>query len=469
MAFLLYENHDGIKAIPIDKDSGTFNIGRSVDNDLRLREDSLISRHHCTISRSDAGQFIIRDLGSINGTYINECCLNGEDSVIEDMDQLAVGNMILVFMKSDNVEYSLADTTTIMVNSSTPDISAPDDSLLAETVKLVAIAPPASEVGKISGRHTPAEVYPVIEGFEIMNPLGKSASGNFSATFLAFQKALKRSTVVKIFDVSSLNEQQKNSFLTYVREAGKLQHPNIMSYIDAGCTPTHAYLTMHYADAGSLRDKLAASGPLSEKDAVSCMVKLAEAMNYASSSGIVHYNISSNNILFDKTGEPAISDFGLAEWIVQSYQVNRNYFFGSTKNMAPEQMLDNALDWTCDQYALGTIFYEMLVGKPCFEAPSIYALIEKHLREKVRFPSDVKVSIGIADIICKMMGKTSKQRFANWQAVMVALKSVKRGPKQMASEGSRKNIPLQLKGMVNISKQTPAIQIRGAKKLTLKK
>ncbi|MBN1863685.1 MAG: protein kinase [Victivallales bacterium] len=463
MAFLLYENHDGTRAIPIDDVSSTFNVGRSMDNDLRLREDSLISRHHCTIFRSDIGQFVIRDLGSINGTYVNDYCVRNEDYVVEDMDQIAVGNMIFVFMKSDNIEYTLADTTTIMVNSSTPDISAPDDSLLAETAKLVPIIPPHSEVGKISGKHIPVEVYPEIEGFEILNPLGRSSICNFSASYLAFQKALKRTTVVKIFDTSLLDDQQRESFLTHVRAAGKLQHPNIVSYIDAGSTQTHCYLTMHYADAGSLRDKLANSGPISEKDAVRCIIKISEALNHALSSGIMHYNVTSSNILFDKAGEPAISDFGLAEWIAHSYQINRNYFFGSTVNMAPEQMLDKALDWTCDQYALGTVFYEMLAGKPCFEAPSIYALIEKHLREKIRFPMGAKVSAGVADIICKMMGKTPDQRFGSWQAVISALKSSMSNPQLKSSDMSRKNIPLKHKGIVNISKQGPVIQIRGPK------
>jgi serine/threonine-protein kinase len=195
------------------------------------------------------------------------------------------------------------------------------------------------------------------------------------------------------------------------------------------------------------------------------MISLIEAMIHAFDAGIIHYNVTINNILLNANGDFAISDFGLAEWIAPSYQVNRNYFFGSTKHMAPEQMLDKALDWTCDQYALGTIFYEMLTGVAPFEAPSIYALIEKHLREKVRFPSGAVISTKTKNIICKMMGKTPADRFDSWQSLLLALKA----STVPSSSKARKNIPLKRKGMGNIKKKNPGIQITPKKrKITLK-
>lgn len=464
MAFLIYENHTGTKAVPLNSETADFNIGRSMDNHLRLREDSMISRHHCTISQAENGQFVLRDLGSSNGTYINDYCLSDEEALVKDMDQVAVGNMIFVFLEAEQVQYAITETATIMVNSPTPDISAPEDSLMTETARLDAIAPPPSEVGKISGKFEPTPAFPEIEGFEIMNSLGNS-SNNHATTYLAFQSALKRSAAVKICDATMLTDQQKNDFLTHVRAAGQLQHPSIISYIDAGCSEQYCFVSMQYAESGNLTQKLA-NGVLSEEEANNYMIKLVEAMIHSSDAGIVHYNVTANNILLNKNGDPALSDFGLAEWVASCYQVNRNFFFGSTKNMAPEQMLDKALDWTCDQYALGTIFYEMLVGKTCFEAPSIYALIEKHMREKVRFPSGVEISKKTKDVICRMMGKTPADRFESWQALLNALKLK---PKPVNAK-SRKNIPLQRKGMPGIVKKGTGIQIPVKKrKMTLKK
>lgn len=466
MAFLIYENHHGTKAVPLENETAGFNIGRSMDNHLRLREDSMISRHHCTIYRhQETGNYVLRDLGSSNGTYINEYCLAGDEAVISDMDQLAVGNMIFVFLSAENVQYAITETATIMVNSPAPDISSPEDSLMTETARLDAILPPPSEVGRISGRYEPSTSFPQVEGFEIMNAIGEGGSNN-AITYLAYQTALKRSAAVKVFDASTLTSEQKQEFLDHVRAAGKLQQPNIISYIDAGCNDTHCFVSMQYAEDGNLTTKLS-SGTLDEKLATTYISKLVDAMIYSSNAEIVHYNINPNNILFSKNGEPALSDFGLAEWIAKSFQINRNYFFGSTKNMAPEQMLDQALDWTCDQYALGTVFYEMLIGRPAFDAPSIYALIEKHMREKIRFPTGIQISQKTRDIICKMMGKTPAERYESWQSLSLALK----GPASPSSAQSRKNIPLQRKGMSNIVKKNPGIQIAAIKKkkMVLKK
>ena len=466
MAFLIFENHSGTKAVPLNNETVGFNIGRSMDNELRLREDSMISRHHCSIHlNQETGQYLLRDLGSSNGTYLNEYCLNDNEVVITDMDQLAVGNMIFVFLAGETVQYALTETATIMVNSPTPDISSPDDSLMTETARLDLILPPASEIGRISGKFEPAPSYPAIEGFEIMNVLGHGGSNN-ATTYLAYQTALKRSAVVKVFDSSSLSSEQKEEFLGHVRAAGNLQHPNIISYIDTGYSGDNCFLSMQYAEAGNLTTKLAAD-TLDEKIASEYISKLVDAMIHSSEAEIVHYNITPNNILFNKNGDPALSDFGLAEWIARTFQVNRNYFFGSTRNMAPEQMLDQSLDWTCDQYALGTVFYEMLVGKPAFDAPSIYALIEKHMREKIRFPSNIQISKKTHNIICKMMGKTPADRYESWQALATAFKAPSTS---VASAKSRKNIPLQRKGMAKIVKKNPGIQIPIKKrKMVLKK
>lgn len=465
MAFLIFENHYGTKAVPLEDEATGFNIGRSMDNHLRLREDSMISRHHCTIYRhQETGQYVLRDLGSSNGTYLNEQCLAGEEAVITDMDQLAVGNMIFVFLLAENVQYAITETATIMVNSPTPDISPPDQTWMTETARLDAIIPPPSEVGRISGKYEPMPIFPQIEGFEIMNVIGQGGS-NYATTYLAYQTALKRSAAVKVFDTTSLSHDQKEEFLNHVQAAGKLQHPNIISYIDAGCSDNNCFLSMQYAEDGNLTKRLAA-GTLDERLATEYITKLVEAMIYASNAGIVHYNITPNNILFSKNGELGLSDFGLAEWVAKSFQINRNYFFGSTKNMAPEQMLDQSLDWTCDQYALGTVFYEMLVGKPAFDAPSIYALIEKHMREKIRFPSNLSISKRTSDIICKMMGKTPAERFESWQALALVLK----GPANSTSAKSRKNIPLQQKGIAPIVKKSSGIQVPAKKrKMVLKK
>jgi len=459
MPFLIFENNSGNKAIPIDR-SIPFKIGRSMDNDLRLREDSMISRFHSTITYShDTEEYMLEDLDSSNGSFVNNNCLMNEKIKITDMDQITIGNIAFIFLESDTVQYDLTTTTTIMVNSPTPDISAPEPKLMSETARLDILKPVKTYPGAEAEQQNEFTNYPEIKGYEIINILGSGSSQN-STTYLAFQNNLKRSAAIKIFDTTQLTELQKEDFFTNVRIAGKLQHQNIISYIDTGGTNRECYLSMLYAESGNLTDMLALS-PIKENLAVDYMIQLIKAMSKAHNSKIIHYNITPNNILFNKNGNPAISDFGLAEWVSKSYQVNRNYFFGSTKYMSPEQMLDKSLDWTCDQYALGAIFYEMLTGVPPFDAPSIYALIEKHVREKVRFPTKTAISTKNKEIILKMMQKAPKDRFLNWNDILNAFTASSK-PKKTSQ--SRKNIPLQSKKMNNIVKKKNVIQIPTLKK-----
>jgi len=416
MAFLIYDTEEKTVAIPI-RDDEPFTIGRSIDNSLCLREDSMISRTHCAVYKDpNSEDFFIQDLNSSNGTVLNEVILHGEARSIGDMDQLTVGNMIFVFISMPDVPYERNTSHIIQVKSPVPDISSPENSMMLDTVHFDAEPPLQTSILNIENQK-----YPNIDGYEIINEIDKSKC-NFSTAYLAFNTSLKKSVAVKVFNASKLSSDIKNEFLQQVRNAAQLQHPNIISYINAGISDNFCYLTMQYAEHNSLKNLLTTEGRLPEAKATEYVIKLAEALQFANQRHILHYNLSLNNILLLKNDEPMVGDFGLSEWITKAYQVNRTHFFGSTTNMSPEQMLDQQLNWTCDQYALGTVFYEMLVGKPCFDAPSIYALIEKHLREKVRFPADIQISEKTKSIIVQMMGKTPRDRFESWHKLIASLR-----------------------------------------------
>ena len=444
MAFLIYDIDAETMAIPITDMLEQFVIGRSKNNSLSLRGDSMVSRHHCSIYNNN-GNYYIKDLNSSNGTIVNEIIINGDELPINDMDQITIGNINFVFVSMQDIPYIQNTSGIIQVNSPVPDISSPENSSMLDTVEFDSVpSPEKSSILKIKDQE-----YPQIDGYEIIKEVGKSKC-NFSTVYFAFQLEQKRSVAIKIFDTKKLPEELKDDFLTNIRIAAQLQHPNIISYINAGLTGNFCYITMQYAELNSLKNRLAAEGRIDEEEANQYIIQLAEALQYVNQRQILHYNISLNNILFLKNGEPVISDFGLAEWITKSYQLNRTQFFGSTTNMPPEQMLDQPLNWTCDQYALGTVFYEMLVGKPCFDAPSIYALIEKHLREKVRFPSDVQISAKTKNIITKMMGKEPPDRYGSWHELITALKLE---PKEKKKKLSSKTMGIKRKDLLGLRKK----------------
>ena len=457
MPYLVYDNNGISKSIPILEDVVEFNLGRSMDNDVRLREDSSVSRHHCMIFKDPAsGEYILRDLGSSNGTLLNELSLRNQQCPMRDGDLIGVGDVRFLFYSYLENPYELVDTTTIYVRKAVPDISPPSEYPFKDTTRLEPITP-GTAVGTEED-----QFFPAVEGFEFIRLLG---GGNYSTTYLVFQTGLKRTVTLKTFHTDVITESQQRLFQQQISNVGKLNHPNILGFIDAGVTESLCYVAMQYAPQGTLRTLISQfSEGIAEADATAYILQLAEAMVHASDLGLLHGNLSPSNILFNENSQPAISDMGLAPWIANVFQSDRHYFFGATQYMPPEQTLDQRLDWTADQYAMGAMFYELLTGEAPFSAPSAYALIEKHLREKIRFPASRQISDKIKQIIIKLMAKTPEERFSSWQSVVDAIKH-KKHPTQ-----SKKNIPLQSKSLSKMKKTGSGIKITAKKKpITIKR
>ena len=451
MPYLVYDNSVSNRSIPIADDIVEFYIGRSMENDVRLREDSSVSRKHCMIFKDPASsEYVLRDLGSSNGTYLNDLCLKVQQCAMRDGDIIGVGEVHFTFYSFQDNPYELVDTTTIYVQKAVPDLSPPNEYPFKDTTSLEAVTP-VDFASNAEGE----DLFPEVEGFEFIRLLG---GGNYSNTYLVFQTGLKRTVALKTFNADTLTENQQRFFLQQISNVGKLNHPNILSFIDAGVAGTVCYVAMQYAPQGTLATLISQfSEGIAEQDATDYILSLCQAMVHAFEQGLFHGDIAPSNILFNENSMPTIADLGLAPWIANVFQPNRTFFFGSTQYMPPEQTLDQKLDWTSDQYALGAIYYELLTGRPPFYAPSAYALIEKHLRESIRFPSDKTISDKTKFIITKLMAKTPEERFPSWQAVVDAICS------QESPKGSRKNMPLQKKRVPKMKKTRTGIKISAKK------
>ena len=458
MSYLIYDDHSVYKSIPVTNETVGFKIGRSMDNDVRLREDSSVSRSHCLIClSSDLTTYYLRDLGSSNGTLLNDYTLHSQECELRDGDLIGVGDVNFTFKTGTDAPYELVDTTTIYVNKAVPDISPPNEYSFKETTRMEAVVPtPAPDSDGVGG-------FPVVDGYEFIRIIG---GGNYSTAFLVYHTEVKRSVVLKIFHTGVIEEKKQRMFLDCVSEASLLEHPGILRFLDAGVMDDCCYVTMPYAPQGTLKSLISQfEDGVDESDAVSYILPIVEAMAAVSSSGLYHSDISPSNIMFDESSRTVLSDFGLASWVASVFQPDRTCFFGSTLHMPPEQTLDRGIDWTCDQYALGAVFFEVLTGVPPFNAPSAYALIEKHLREKIRFPGGKKISDKYKLIISQMMAKNPDDRYPSWTAVYNAFRAKKKKGNQ-----SRKNMPLQQKSFAKLKKSPSGIKIQAkSKPVTMKK
>ncbi len=183
-------------------------------------------------------------------------------------------------------------------------------------------------------------------------------------------------------------------FLSEVKLASRLHHTNIVQIVDCGRAEGGYYLVMEYIDGPNLRglarsaSRLGISMPLEL-----CAWILAEAcegLAYAHEFcdpamgkplGLVHRDISPDNILVSREGAVKVVDFGIAKAASQVHRTQTGIIKGKLPYMAPEQLRAQPLDRRVDVYALGIVFYELLTGRKPFDASGEASLVKAILFE----------------------------------------------------------------------------------------
>ena len=460
MPYLVFDDNSARKAVPVAVNSdGSFKIGRSPDNDLKLLGDTSISRRHCAILRS-GDVFVLKDFSS-NGTLVGNDHVVDGSAAIREGALITVGHFTFTFHGSNTPPCELTDTTTISLPSLGPapeavPNSAPepqskaqdDDLVFQDTAQLAPIYPSNSEDDSME--------LPKIKGFELIRSLG---AGNHSTTYLAFQAGLKRTVALKVFTVDNDGPRPKEFFLESVRAAASVTHKNIVPLFDAGHVGNLYFVVMHYSSGGSLRRRMKGE-PMTVKETVALGTAIAAAVSQLKDIRLIHANITPDNILFEKNDDPMLADVGLPHWVASVFQPDRKIFRGNPTYMPPEQALDAETDWTCDQYSLGVVLFEMLTGIPPFTASSPDLLIRKHLKEKLRFPDKPKIPTPLKNALAKMMSKNPSHRFTTWDDVAMAMRLKPESP----SSGMDRSKKSMRKTISNLSKTKKNLTILPKKK-----
>jgi hypothetical protein len=155
-------------------------------------------------------------------------------------------------------------------------------------------------------------------------------------------------------------------FLREVEIIRSLHHPRIVRILDSGCLDECYYYAMEYMPGGNLSRRLGGRRIL-VREAMPIMIAMSGAMAYAHERGVIHRDLKPANILLDAAGEPMLSDFGIAKVLEQGKTAltRSNEILGTIAYLAPEQRFETkTVDRRADVYALGAVFYEMLMSFP---------------------------------------------------------------------------------------------------------
>ena len=214
--------------------------------------------------------------------------------------------------------------------------------------------------------------------YEILEQIG---CGGMGVIYRARQRHSRRIVAVK--RVLSYRADSHGALQRFRREAqavASLDHPNILPIYEVSESEDGLpFFSMKFAEKGSLRENVASLRDDPQK-CVHLMAKVARAVEYAHSRGVLHRDLKPGNILLDDRSEPLVSDFGLAKLLDANNDLTRSLTtFGTAGFIAPEQAGGAAADFTAaaDVYSLGAVLFNLLAGRPPFLGSNPVSVIRK--------------------------------------------------------------------------------------------
>jgi tRNA A-37 threonylcarbamoyl transferase component Bud32 len=260
--------------------------------------------------------------------------------------------------------------------------------------------------------------------YQIRSEIGR---GGMAVVYLGYDPTFRRQVAIKVLPHQWLeNNLLRARFEREGRAIAALEHPAIVPVYDFGEQDGQPYLVMRYMPGGSLSERIKL-GALLPSQGIDIIRQLAPALDAVHARGIVHRDLKPANILFDSFGNPALSDFGIAQLSEATVDLTGDAVIGTPAYMSPEQVRsDPPIDGRSDLYALGIILYEMLTGQQPFRAATPMSVAMKHLTDPVPrirtlrpgFPPELDA------ILAKALAKDRDERYtraADLSADLLAL------------------------------------------------
>ncbi len=221
-------------------------------------------------------------------------------------------------------------------------------------------------------------------GFELRERLGKGGMGE---VYKAFDPGLERFVAVKILpDALAHDDKLKVRFLGEARTLAKLNHPNLVHIYAIGDEKETSYFVMEYINGWTITKLLERWKKLPLQRAFAVIGEIMAALDSVHKAGLVHRDIKPANIMVEKGGRVVLMDFGLAKLIDEGGAIQlttAGMIIGTPQYVSPEQARGERVDHRSDIYSLGCVLYQLLTGKPPYEAKSAMGVLTKHAHDPV--------------------------------------------------------------------------------------
>ncbi len=285
--------------------------------------------------------------------------------------------------------------------------------------------------------------------------------GGMGMVYMARHIVIEKPVAVKVLRAEvAVDEAVAKRFVQEARAASRIGHPNIVDVTDFGTTKSGlTYQVMEFLEGQTLTDLIRKTKPLPIQRTLGIIVQMARALGAAHEKSIVHRDLKPDNIfLITRDGREdfvKIVDFGIAkvpprgdddeERLTQVGTV-----FGTPEYMSPEQASGRVdVDLRADVYAVGTILYEMLVGRVPHKGETTVSTLAMQILDDPKPPREARpeleVSIDLENVVMRALDKDREKRFQTMQEMLDALAE--------ATSKTELDLPLLLKQERNSANQ----------------
>lgn len=268
------------------------------------------------------------------------------------------------------------------------------------------------------------------------------ARGGMGVVYRARQVRLNRQVALKMIRAGKFSSGTEIQRLRVEAEAAaQLDHPAIVPVFEVGEHEGLHYFTMAFVEGETLSAKLS-NGPMPVRAAAKLMQTVAEAVAYAHEKGVIHRDIKPGNILIDSSGQPRVSDFGLAKQVTSDNELTTTgQILGTPSYMPPEQALGKAdeVGRSSDIYSLGGVLYAAITGRPPFQAATSVETLRLVVEQQPLAPRLLNPSIprDLETICLKCLEKSISRRYLSAKDVAEELQRFHNGDPILAQPAGK--------------------------------
>ncbi len=231
-------------------------------------------------------------------------------------------------------------------------------------------------------------------------------------------------------------------FVAEARVSARLSHPNIVSVFDFKHDQAHGlYLVMELVEGPDLA-QLLSTGPLPLPCCIFVAIEALRGLGYAhhlpqgEARGVIHRDISPQNVLLSWQGAVKISDFGIAKARASSIASASTVVKGKPAYMSPEQAGGRALDERADLFSLGVVLWEMLVGRPLFGGATVQEVLSALLFAPIPSPRTLRPEVPeeLAQVVLRLLQRDPSRRYGSAERVISELSACAAAPRDGRTE-----------------------------------